>query len=88
MKGNVVIVGGGPAGFNVARALKTFYPECGVTLIEEKENTQIPCSIPSVVAGRLPLEKNFYSLKKLKELDVEIETCKAEVLDTKYRKLF
>jgi NADPH-dependent 2,4-dienoyl-CoA reductase/sulfur reductase-like enzyme len=88
MKGNVVIVGGGPAGFNVARAVKTFYPECGVTLIEEKENTQIPCSIPSVVAGRLPLEKNFYSLKKLKELDVEIETCKAEVLDTKDRKLF
>ncbi|TCK03384.1 NAD(P)/FAD-dependent oxidoreductase [Phorcysia thermohydrogeniphila] len=88
MKGNVVIVGGGPAGFNAARAVKVFYPECKVTLIEERENTQIPCSIPSVVAGRLPLEKNLYSLKKLRELGVEIETCKAEVLDTRERKLF
>ena len=88
MKGRVVIVGGGPAGFNVARAVKTFYPECEVTLIEEKEDTQIPCSIPFVIAGRLPLEKNRYSLEKLKELGVEVRTCKAEVLDTGERKLF
>jgi len=80
MKGRVVIVGGGPAGFNVARAVKTFYPECEVTLIEEKEDTQIPCSIPFVIAGRLPPEKNRYSLEKLKELGVEVRTCKAEVL--------
>jgi len=85
---NIVIVGGGPAGFSAARVIRVFYPESKVTIVEEKESIQIPCSIPSVIAGELPPEKNIYPLKKLCDLGVGVEFSRVEVVDVKGGKVF
>jgi NADPH-dependent 2,4-dienoyl-CoA reductase/sulfur reductase-like enzyme len=85
---DIVIVGGGPAGFSAARTINVFYPESKVTLIEEKSSIQIPCSIPSVIAGELPPEKNLYPLKKLSDFGIKIEFSRVEVLDVRNGKVF
>ena len=64
---DVVIVGGGPAGFNAAKSVRELYPDKRVLLINDREELQIPCSIPYVIAGKVPLEKNVYPLEKVKE---------------------
>ncbi len=65
---DVIVIGGGPAGFNGAKTVKKLYSEKRILVINDRENLQIPCSIPYVVAGKLPLEQNVYPLKKLSEI--------------------
>jgi len=64
---DVVIVGGGPAGFNGAKTVKSLFPEKSLLVINDKSELQIPCSIPYAVAGEVPPEKNRYPLEKVRE---------------------
>ena len=64
---DVVIVGGGPAGFNGAKTVREVYPDRKILLINDRNSLQIPCSIPYVIAGKVPLEKNVYPLEKVRD---------------------
>ena len=69
---DVVIVGGGPAGFNGTKVVRELYPDRSILVVNDRDDLQIPCSIPYVVSGRIPLDKNRYPLKKLKDLGAEL----------------
>ncbi|WP_456456082.1 NAD(P)/FAD-dependent oxidoreductase [Thermovibrio sp.] len=64
---DVIVVGAGPAGFNAAKAVRELYPEKRLLVINDRDSLQIPCSIPYVMSGRIPLEENAYPLGKVKE---------------------
>ncbi len=87
-KFDVIIVGGGPAGFNSAKTIRTLYPEMEVLLINDRENLQIPCSIPYVVGGKIPAEKNVYPLSKVKDLGVELLISKVTSIDPLESRVF
>jgi NADPH-dependent 2,4-dienoyl-CoA reductase/sulfur reductase-like enzyme len=87
-KFDVIIVGGGPAGFNAAKTIRTLYPERRILLINDKENFQIPCSIPYIVSGRIPAEKNVYPLSKVKNLGVELLISKVTSINPSESQVF
>ncbi len=69
---DVVVIGGGPAGFNAAKTVRELHPERSVLLINDREDLQIPCALPYVISGVLSLEKNRYPLQKVKEMGVSL----------------
>ena len=69
---DVVVVGGGPAGFNAVKTVRGLYSEKSVLLVNDREDLQIPCALPYVVSGVLPPDKNRYPLKKIKEMGASL----------------
>jgi len=82
-KKDILIVGGGPAGFSAARTILSLYPERKVTVINDGKNTQIPCSIPFVIGRKIKPEENIYPLNKLASLGAEIIVEKVTSIDSK-----
>ncbi len=64
---DIIVVGAGPAGFNAAKTVRELYPDKKLLVINDRDSLQIPCSIPYVMSGKVPVEKNAYPLEKVKE---------------------
>jgi len=85
---NVIVIGGGPAGFNAAKTAKIIHPDKRVLTVEARENTQIPCAIPYVVSGKIPVEKNRYPLSKIASFGVELLVDRVLSINASESKLF
>lgn len=72
MKTDVLIIGGGPAGFTCALSARNTYPEKKITLVRKDEIAVIPCPIPYTIATLEKLEDNILPDKPLIDRDVEI----------------
>ncbi len=87
-KKDVVIIGGGPAGFCAARTIVSVSSERKVTVINSTENTQIPCSIPFVIGRRIKPEENIYPLKRLEGMGVEVIVETVTSIDADRKSIF
>jgi NADPH-dependent 2,4-dienoyl-CoA reductase/sulfur reductase-like enzyme len=79
---DVVIIGGGPAGFNCAKTVKKLFPKKSVLVITDREDSQIPCAVPYVLSGMLKPEENRHPLKKLEDLGIEVLIGRATAIDS------
>jgi NADPH-dependent 2,4-dienoyl-CoA reductase/sulfur reductase-like enzyme len=63
-KTDILIIGGGPAGIQSTRTVKTLSPETSVTVLRPEENSVIYCAIPYAIEGMFGVDK----VKKSDEL--------------------
>lgn len=75
---DVLIIGGGPAGYTCALSAQNSYPQKKITLIRQDDTAIIPCGIPYILATLNKVEDNILGDKNLKDkqIDIIIDTVK------------
>jgi NADH oxidase (H2O2-forming) len=81
MKGQIVIVGGGPAGVITALTAKNVYPHKEVSLIKEIGDGVIPCAIPYMMNTLDDPRKNAMGDSPLENAGIEVLVDKVIGLD-------
>ena len=71
-KTDVLIVGGGPAGFTCALSARNIYPHKKITLIRKNKTATIPCGIPYIISTLEKPEDNIFSDKPLVDNNIDI----------------
>ncbi len=82
---DVVIIGGGPAGYTTAITLKRLNPERSVALIRREEKVLIPCAIPYLFHSIDSIDKNILPDAPLHKLGIDliIDEVKSVDLDNR-----
>ena len=72
MKTDVLIIGGGPAGFACAKSAAHTYPDKDVSLVRKDPVSVIPCGIPYVISSLEKIEHNILPDKGLEDEGINI----------------
>jgi len=73
---DVLIIGGGPAGYTCALSAQNSYPHKKITLVREDDPAVIPCGIPYILATLDTVDDNILGDQQLidKQIDIIIDT--------------
>jgi NADPH-dependent 2,4-dienoyl-CoA reductase/sulfur reductase-like enzyme len=74
---DVLIIGGGPAGIQASRMLKTEHPEWDVTVLRPEPHSMVYCAIPYAMEGLFPIDKTFKNDSLLTEVGANLLRLKA-----------
>jgi pyruvate/2-oxoglutarate dehydrogenase complex dihydrolipoamide dehydrogenase (E3) component len=78
-KTDILIIGGGPAGFTCALSARNTHPQKKITIIRKDKTATIPCGIPYVLSTLEKPEDNILGDKPL--IDNDIKVVIDEVVD-------
>lgn len=81
MKIDVVVVGGGPAGFVTALTAKSVYPEKSICVIKEIGDGVIPCAIPYMMQTISDPKQNIMGTMPLEKAGIEVKVGKVVSFD-------
>lgn len=73
MKTDILIIGGGPAGFACARSAAHTYPDKDIVIVRRDPISVIPCGIPYVISSLEEVEHNILP-------DKGLEACGAKIV--------
>ncbi len=71
-KTDILIIGGGPAGFTCALSAHNTHPQKKITLIRKDEIASIPCGIPYIISTLEKPEDNILGDKPLFNNDIKV----------------
>lgn len=69
---DVLVIGGGPAGIQASRMIRTQAPETEVTVLRPEPHSMIYCALPYVIEGLFPLNKTLKSDSLLTDVGVRL----------------
>ena len=72
MNTDVLIIGGGPAGFACAKSASHTYPDKKISLVRKDPVSVIPCGIPYVISSLKEVEHNILPDKGLVDDGINI----------------
>lgn len=87
MKTDVLIIGGGPAGIQSSRMIKTLSPETDVTVLRPEDASVIYCAIPYSLEGLLPIDKIRKTDELLTGVGAQLIKERAEKIDFESKKV-
>jgi len=76
-KTDILIIGGGPAGIQASRMIKTERPEWDVTVLRPESYSMVYCAIPYALEGLISADKTFKKDDLLTEVGVNLLRLKA-----------
>lgn len=76
-KTDILIIGGGPAGIQASRMLKTGHPEWDVTVLRPEPYSMVYCAIPYALEGLISADKTFKKDDLLTEVGANLLRLKA-----------
>ncbi|MCD6116482.1 FAD-dependent oxidoreductase [bacterium] len=83
---DIVIIGGGPAGFTAAISARNTYKTKRIAVIRKEQITMIPCGIPYILHSLESLDNNILPDNPLKSKNIDIIV--GEVIDAADHTLF
>lgn len=69
---DILIIGGGPAGYTCALSAQNSYPHKKITLVRQDDPAVIPCGIPYILATLDTVEDNIMGDTQLKDKQIDI----------------
>ena len=78
---DVLIIGGGASGLQVAISAKSNYPDKSVVVVRKEEQVLVPCGIPYIFGSLHSSDKNILPDKMLVNIGVEIKIAEVTAVD-------
>ena len=72
VKTDVLIIGGGPAGIQASRLLKTLQPALNVVVLRPEQYSMVYCAIPYVLEGLVEPEKSYKKDELVTEVGAQL----------------
>ncbi len=83
LEADVLIIGGGPAGIQAARLLRSSQPDWRVAVVRPEDFSMVYCAIPYAIEGLFPLEKTLKKDDLLTGVGAELIRGAISRVDTK-----
>jgi len=81
VKTDVLIIGGGPAGIQASRMLKTLQPALNVVVVRPEQYSMVYCAIPYVFEGLVEPEKSYKKDELVTGVGAQLFKEKATAID-------
>jgi len=81
VKTDVLIIGGGPAGIQASRLLKTLQPALNVVVLRPEQYSMVYCAIPYVLEGLVEPEKSYKKDELVTGVGAQLFKEKATAID-------